>query len=142
MSYETRHALVFFWIAFYKDNTYIPQFDVNSGKENSFQNIEQTKVEKFGLFPFSSSLVLKVNSAAGVVIAREVENLPYFIMKLEEGQRLINIRRNFIHEFTYQHCDKCGYEWQWMMGHKEGEIQNLGFLYVLITLYKKLEKQM
>jgi Zn finger protein HypA/HybF involved in hydrogenase expression len=126
MSYETRHPLVYFWVAFYKDGNCLPQFDVNSGIENSFQTIDQTKVEKFGLFPFSPALVLKVNSAAGVIIAREVENLPYYIMKVEEGQRLINIRRNFIHQFTYQHCAKCGYNWQWMMGHKEGEIAEFG----------------
>ena len=126
MPFETRHALVYLWIAFYKDGNCFPQFDVETGRENSFQSIEQDKLTKFGLFPFSSGLVLKANSAAGYIVAREAENLPYFIMKLEEGQRLINVRRNFIHMFSYQHCDKCGFDWQYMLGHKEGEIAEIG----------------
>ena len=127
MPFETRHPLVFFWIAFYRDGNCFPQFDIETGKENSFQSITQDNLDKFGLFPFSSSMVLKANTAAGSIVAKEAENLPYFIMKLEDGQRLINLRRNFIHMFSYQHCDKCGYDWQWMMGHKEGEISEVGF---------------
>ena len=126
MSYESRHPLVFFWVAFYKDGTCLPQFDVETGKENSFQDILQEKLDKFGLFPFSLILVSKANAAAGSITARGTQNLPFFIMKLEEGQRLINIRRNFIHQFSYQHCDKCGFDWQWMMGHKEGEVAEFG----------------
>jgi Zn finger protein HypA/HybF involved in hydrogenase expression len=126
MPYETRHPLVFFWVAFYRSGECLPQFDVQTGRENSFQDIDQIKLDKFGLFPFSPTLILKVNAAAGQIVAREAENLPFFIMKLEEGQRLINLRRNFIHMFSYQHCDKCGFDWQWMMGHKEGEIAEVG----------------
>lgn len=124
---EEFHPFVFWWIAFYKDGTCLPRFDVNTGIENFFKDIDQTKLDRFGLFPFSASMALLVNVASGKVIAREVENLPYFILKLKDNQRLISVRRCAIHQFDYQHCDKCGYEWQWMMGHKEEETE-IGFL--------------
>ena len=128
VSYEEFHPFVYWWIAFYKDGTCLPRFDVNTGKENELKDIDQTKLDRFGLFPFSASMATLVNVAAGKVIVKEVENLPYFIMRVQEGHRLIYTRRSAIHIFTYQHCDKCGYEWQWMMGHKEEEKTEVGFL--------------
>lgn len=139
MPFETRHSLVYFWVAFYKDGNCLPQFDVKTGKENSFQDITQDKLDKFGLFPFSLSLVIKANAAANLIVARESENLPYFIMKMEDGQRLINFRRNFIHMFSYQHCDKCGYDWQWMRGHKEGEIAEMGLAICSNNIVQKVQ---
>lgn len=126
MPYENVHPLVFFWIAFYKDGTCLPQFDVNTGKENLFKDIDQSKLEKFGLFPFNTSLALSANVMAGQVVAKEVENLPYFILKLKEEQRLISVRRNKIHMFNYQHCNKCGFDWQWMGVNKEGLVGEVG----------------
>jgi DNA-directed RNA polymerase subunit M/transcription elongation factor TFIIS len=121
MAYEDFYPLVFWWIAFYNDGTCLPKFDIKTGKENSFKDIDQTKLDKFGLFPFNASFALKVNLFAGKTIARDVENLPYFIMKFQVNQRPIYVRRCAIHTFSYQHCDKCGYEWQWMPTHKDGE---------------------
>lgn len=120
--HETFHSLVYFWIAFYKDGSCLPQFDVNTGRENKFTDIEQDNLDKFGLFPFNTSLAVNANMAAGFIVAKEVENLPYFLMPLKENQRLISVRRNYIHVYSYQHCDKCGYEWQWMDGHKKGQV--------------------
>jgi hypothetical protein len=64
--------------------------------------------------------------AAGEVIARDMEGLPYFVLKLLPNQRLIYARRCKIHNFTYQHCDKCGFDWQGMEGHEEGEDTEIG----------------
>jgi hypothetical protein len=130
MSEESFHPLVYFWIAFYKNGTCIPQFDVETGSVNSFQDIDQTKLDRFGLFPFNASLTIRANISAGFVIAREVAGLPHFVMKLQGNQRLIYVRRNFIHIFTYSHCDKCGYEWQWSpTTHKDGEQSEVGLLF-------------
>lgn len=128
MANETFHALVYFWIAFYKDGTCLPQFDIQTGKENSFVDIDQSRLDKFGIFPFTGALALNANRIKGFVVAREVPNLPYFLMPLKENQRLIFVRRNKIHIFTYQHCEKCGYNWQWMEGHKEEEPTEVGLL--------------
>jgi predicted RNA-binding Zn-ribbon protein involved in translation (DUF1610 family) len=128
MADETFHPLVYFWVAFYKDGTCLLQFDVKTGKGNSFVDIDQNKLDKFGLFPFTTELAFNANRIKGFIVAREVENLSYHIMKLQENQRLIFIRRNKIHVFTFYHCEKCGYNWQWMEGHKEGETTEVGLL--------------
>lgn len=126
MPFEAIHPLVFFWIAFYKDGTCLPQFDIETGKENAFVDIDQTKLDKFGLFPFTSDLVVKANAARGDIVARKAENLSFFILKLEETQRVINVRRNFINMFSYSKCFKCGFEWQWMRTFKAGTIGDAG----------------
>jgi predicted RNA-binding Zn-ribbon protein involved in translation (DUF1610 family) len=127
MSYEKFHPLIYWWIAFYNDGQCLPQFDVETGKENPFSSIEQDKLEKFGLFPFNAQLTIKANISAGFVVARELE-LPFFIQKLQKGQRLIYVRRNFIHLFSFQHCNKCEYEWQWMPNRQDREKTEIGLL--------------
>jgi DNA-directed RNA polymerase subunit RPC12/RpoP len=126
MPMEAIHPLVFWWVAFYKTGECFPQFDIESGKENGFGSIDQTKLDRFGLFPFTPELAEKANNARGDVVARVGENLPFFILKLEEGQRLINVRRNFINMYSYVVCSKCGFEWQCMKEPKEGTISDAG----------------
>lgn len=128
MPNETFHPLVYFWIAFYKDETCLPQFDIESGKENNFTDIDQSKLDRFGIFPFTTTMAFNANRMKGFTVAREIENLPYFIMKLQENQRLIFFRRNKIHIFTYLHCNKCSYDWQWMGGHGEKAKTEIGLL--------------
>lgn len=131
------HSLVLMWIAFYKDGMCLPQFDIETGKMNEFKDIDQANLDRFGLFPINAPLAIKANMSSGFTIVREAENLPYFVMKLQDSQRLIYTRRNYIHVFTYQHCDKCGYEWQWFPTYKDGEETEIGLLahpnYVLQT---------
>lgn len=128
MSGESFHALVFFWIAFYRDGTYLPKYDLETGKGNDFKDIDQNKLDRFGLFPFNVPLAEKINASAGFIVVRAIETLPYFIMKIRDNQRLIYAQRNYIDTFSYQHCNKCGYEWQWMVTHKDGEETDIGFL--------------
>jgi len=113
------NPLVFFWVAFYSDETVLPQFDFKTGKENLFRNIDQKKLVKFGLFPFQKDFAEKVGK-----MVRFKSNLPFFILKLNDGQRLIYVRRNFIHQFSFQICAKCGYVWQWKPNNPEkvGEV--------------------
>ena len=122
---DALNPLVYFWVAIYRDGTCLPQFDFENGKENAFKDIDQTKLEKFGLFPFNDDLASKANTYAKMTIATQ-RSLPYFVLKLEEGQRLINIRRNFLHMFSFYSCDKCGYVWQAMKGYSAGTIGDAG----------------
>ena len=108
--------LVYFWVAYYNDNQVYPQFDLNSGKENSFASIDQTKLVKFGLYPISKILADKINIGIKMVISKP---LPYIVMKLKPEQRLIYVRRNYMRNFGYQICTKCNYKWQWMPNIKE-----------------------
>lgn len=125
---EQIHPLVYFWIAFYKDGTCLPQFDLETGKMNPFKSIDQSKLEKFGIYPFNAPFSIKVNLAEKSNITREEEGLPFFIMHIQPTQRLIYVRRNRIHIFTYQHCDKCGYEWQWIPDCEDGSKTEVGLL--------------
>lgn len=115
MSIETQAILVYMWIAFYDNNECFPQFDVETGRENMFGEIDQSRVKKFGLFPISEELAIKINqmNVEKNAIA-ESHELPYFILKLSDGQRLVYARRCKIHQYAFQICIKCGYEWQWM----------------------------
>lgn len=126
MPYEEIHPLVYFWIAFYDDNTCLPQFDFETGKENKFKDIEQERLVKFGLYPFNAPLAIKANMVAGQIVAREEEGIPPHTLVLRKEQRLIYCRRNFIHVYTYIHCDKCGFEWQWNPEKKGGEKAEIG----------------
>jgi hypothetical protein len=111
--------LVYMWIAQYIDGTIVPQFDFETGEESLFKNLDQTKIDKFSLFPISQTLFPKINQKQGWDATVSKTTLPYFILKLQPNQRLIYIRRNFIREFSYKICTKCGYKWMYMPNHKE-----------------------
>lgn len=123
---EQYHPMVFFWLAIYKDGTSLPQFDFETGILHEFKEIEQDRLDKFGLVPFNVSLAIKACKAAGFRIAIVREGLPFLILKLVKDQRLIYYRRGYIHQFDIDHCEKCNYKWQWMATHKEGEISEVG----------------
>lgn len=118
------NPLVYFWIVFYNDGSCLPQFDFESGKDNDFKTIDQSKIVKFGLFPFPEDLAKKADEKAGFKISKVCANLPYYLLLIGKDQRLIYVRRNSIHLFSFQHCKKCGYTYQWMPNHVEmtGEV--------------------
>lgn len=67
--------LDFFWVAEYKDGTYLFQFE--KGKENLFKDIDQKKLKKFWLLPTR-------------------EGLSIYCLHLQPWQRLIFVRRNYL----------------------------------------------
>lgn len=107
-------SIVYMWCAHYSDGQVYPQFDFESGKENVFASIDQTKLIKFGLYPISKTLADKISNQ--LVISKQ---LPYIVLKLQPHQRLIFVRRNYMRHFGYQICSKCGYKWQWIPDLKE-----------------------
>jgi len=72
------NPLTFFWIAIYKDGTIFSQFDLETGEERLFGDIDQSKLEKFGWFPFSEELAKKVKEKTNQVVKVKT-NLPYFV---------------------------------------------------------------
>lgn len=42
-----------FWIAEYTDGQALPQFDLDTGKENLFKDIDFSKLKRFGWYPFT-----------------------------------------------------------------------------------------
>jgi len=93
MSGGTR-PLRFFWVAFYEENIVFPQFDLETGKENLYKEIEQERVVKFGIFPISLKLGAKIQEH-GVKNIPSV-TLPSYVVHLTKGDELIYVRRNAI----------------------------------------------
>lgn len=52
-----------FWIAEYDDGTALPQFDPDTGKENVFSEVDQSRLVRFGWYSFSPKLAQKVENA-------------------------------------------------------------------------------
>jgi Zn finger protein HypA/HybF involved in hydrogenase expression len=116
----------FFWIAFYKDKTCLPQFDLETGKQNSFKLVQEAekegKLESFGLFPIPFDLVKKLGEPYYYD-----GKLTHLVLKLKESQRLIGgIRTETQRFFTYSECLKCGFKWQWIPLREDGSIGDAG----------------
>ena len=90
--------LKYFWIAEYKDNC-LPQFDPETGIENLFKDINQSKLIRFGLYPFSEKLCSLVKCSCIADIS-----LPTFVINLTKDDKLFFKRRNYII------ISKCGEE--------------------------------
>lgn len=82
--------LKYFWIAEYKDGTALPQFDPDTGKEYLFKEINQSKVVRFSLYPFTFELSRKVNCSIANTF------LPIFNINLNDDDKLYFRRRNYI----------------------------------------------
>lgn len=83
-------TLKYFWIAEYSDKTAFPQFDPETGNENLFKDIDQSRLVRFGLYPFSDELSKKV--ACGI----SNPFLPKFVINLNNTDKLFFKRRNYI----------------------------------------------
>lgn len=96
------HPLKLFWIAFYDkpfgapDAETFPQFDPETGQENLFRDLEPTRVRSIGWFPFSVEFAERVAKAPGSTTWPVPSFLPPYVVHLQEGQRPIVLRRNFI----------------------------------------------
>jgi len=93
--------LKYFWIAEYKDSA-LPQFDPETGKENLFKEIDQSKLIRFGLYPFSMELWNKVNGSI-------LSTLPKFIINLSSDDKLVFKRRNYIIKYGRSEIRKIEY---------------------------------
>jgi len=90
-------TLVYFWKAFYDDGTEFWQFDRLTGQENLFAEIDQSRLVKFGWFSFSKEFAELCRYQGHDVVAKP---LPSYVVHLRRNQRLIAVRRIFIHYMT------------------------------------------
>ena len=77
-----------FWIAWYNDGTCLPQFDPDSGAENLFKEVDESKLSKFGWYPFSEELAQKTGRVA--------LPLPKYEVDLGDGDKLVAMRTHTI----------------------------------------------
>jgi hypothetical protein len=86
--------LVYFWIAEYTDGTALPQFDVETGKENKFGEVDHQWLKRFGWYPFSVELAQRILDAEQIVVVPS-KNRSY-TTALGRGDRLVAHRTNSI----------------------------------------------
>ena len=114
------NTIFLFWIAFYNDGSMFRQYEMD-GTHHLFKEIDQSRLVRFGWFPFTAQLAKRVGEFA---VANPL--LGHFVIRLKKGQRLIALRREYHHQFSFSQCLSCGFRWQWMPNRKNGEIGNAG----------------
>jgi len=105
---DSRHPLVFFWIATYNDGTALPQFDPKTYKANKITDIDQSKLVKIGWYPFSFSFAKELNDRDIPVVANPL--LPKYEVTIDGNKRYILFTRNFISQEEYHFCTLCKQE--------------------------------
>jgi len=93
MSFGYR-PLVFFWIAEYENGKALPQFDPETGEENRFIDVDLKHVKRFGWYPFTPKLAVKIEKATGLTVIPS--NNPIYTVTLKNGEQLIAKRHNVI----------------------------------------------
>src|SRR3972149_3340234 len=86
-SMQANRTIPFMWIAFYSDNTCLPQFNLETGQNHLFKEIDQSKLIKFGWFPIPYELSKKLGPQY-----YHDPKLPHFILELKPNQRIIAFR--------------------------------------------------
>ena len=107
----TQNTLVYFWIAHYSDGTSLPQFNPIDYHEYSFNDIEQDKLVKFGLYPFSKDLAMGVRKTGQSVVSIPI--LPIYEVNLNDDKRIIHYRDVFISQEEYHFCNNCRKEFKY-----------------------------
>ena len=102
--------LVYFWVAHYNDGTMLYQYDPLDYSENSFSEIDQSKLIKFSLHPFDSEFADSINKDRGRTEVMPLPLLPSYSLKLDNHRRLIYYRDVFISQEEYHLCRNCNRE--------------------------------
>lgn len=114
-------TIPFMWIAFYNDGSCLPQFDLETGKNFLFKEINQSKLIKFGWYP----IPFKLSEILGGNYYHNPKLTP-IVLELQPNQRLIALREESQSFFNYTHCLKCGFNFQWMPNKEDGIIGDSG----------------
>jgi len=107
----SQRPLVYHWIAHYNNGLGFSQFNPLTYKENSFNDIDQNKLIKFGLYPFTRELANGVKMTGTEVIA--LPFLPKYEIEINSDRRLIYYREVYISHEDYHLCKKCGKEFNY-----------------------------
>lgn len=98
---------VYMWIAHYNDGTSLPQYDPYTLETHLFNEVQQDKLIKFGLYPFPADLAKKLREEKKFN-ARSNIFLPRYEVEITGNRRVIGaLTTNFIKQTTYYTCPKC-----------------------------------
>jgi hypothetical protein len=113
-----RSRIVYFWVAEYKNGRALPQFDLETGRENLnvFHLSDVPTLKGFGWYPFSKDFANKVQNALKTQQHVEVDvhpsNLPFQRINLNDGDKLVAKKEITITVYDFHVCLKCGCSWQ------------------------------
>jgi hypothetical protein len=96
------------WVATYEDGGKLAQYDLKTFKDRSFNDIDQNRLIKFGLYPYSKELANALNKEGHKVAS--LPFLPSYEVNIDKNRRLIHYRDVFISHEEYHLCRKCGKE--------------------------------
>ena len=109
--------IVYFYRCYYSDGSTQEQYSKERDyKGLKFTDINQDKLIKFGLYPFSQDLAEKVTKVG--TEARALPFLPEYEIEFDENKRLIYYRQCFISQQEYHICGACKKEFQYSSGVK------------------------
>jgi len=114
--------LVYMWVAEYRDGTALPQFDPETGLENRFAKVNESKLCRFGWYPFSSEMAAKILKVQGMIVI-PTRNLSHTV-ELKEGDKLFAVRRNHI-EFSVKGGGTRRVETLYVLGVEGGKIKTV-----------------
>jgi len=83
--------LKYYWIVWYRDDYAVPQFDPESGEENSWKDIDQSSVRMISWAQFSKKLSKKVKIPTESVRKPGMTSIEY-----DPGDSIIIARRNHV----------------------------------------------
>lgn len=106
-----QRPLVYLWVAHYSNGLALSQFDPYEYKENSFKDIKQSNLIKFGLYPIQRQLAKELKDRDIDVVS--IPFLPQYEINLDNNKRLIYYRDVFISQEEYHRCGKCKKEFQY-----------------------------
>jgi len=104
--------LVYHWIAYYNDGTKLDQFNKDLS-ENGFSKIDNNKLNKIGLYPFSKKLAEGITRSNSSTVALSLGFLPVYELEIKDGERPIYYRDCFISQEQFHVCNSCKKEFNY-----------------------------
>lgn len=100
-------AWLWMWVAHYSDNTSLPQYDPYTLETHLFDEVDQDKLIKFGLYPFPPSLARRLREEKGLNVKSNIF-LPKYEVNIDENKRVIGaLTTNYIKNTDYIYCPDC-----------------------------------
>jgi len=115
--------LVYMWVAEYTDGTALPQFDPETGLENRFAKVDESKLIRFGWYPFSHEMAVKIQKVQGMIVIPSKN--PHYMVELKEDEKLFAVRKNHI-EFSVRGGGTRRAATMYLLGVVGGEILEIG----------------
>lgn len=99
---------VLFWIAEYEDGTALPQYDLESGMEHLFSEVQLDKLKRFGWHPFPVDLAMKTGNDCNPFLSS-------VRIQLQDEDILIACRRNSL-EYAAKDLSRVNHTTVYLLG--------------------------